>query len=314
MKKEPEIAVAGHLVADEIIYADGRKILAPGGISYNLASLLSVMKDGKIIPVCEIGSDYESQFEACFGVHSIVDKSHVIITPLPNVVNSLVYDSKGAREEWNSRIPEQLAIDFLNIEIDAILANFISGDDISIEDLIDFRRKFDGIIYCDYHSLALGRDNEGKRYFRKHPEWKSYISHMNIVQMNVDELSTLSGERKMSFGDIISVLNRVHALGTEIAVITLGRNGAVLSIDRGDNVYHIPPVIVENEVDPTGCGDTFAAVFLYNLLVNDDPLLSAITANRYAAAKATFSGIEGFKNIESIASRLETDIDPVKLK
>jgi len=314
MAGDLQIAAAGHLAADEIIYSDGEKISAPGGISYNLAALLSIMKRGKIIPVCEIGFDIEELFNEYFGKYDIIDSSAVRKTPLPNVVNRLVYDSDGSRNEWNSRIPDQLFLEKLDNKVDAVLMNFISGDDFGVDELTRFRERYGGIIFCDYHSLALGRDSEGKRYFRKHPEWDRYLSQVDIAQMNIAELATISGVEGLSFGNIIAVCSLIHNLGPDICIITLGRNGVVLSMNKGKEVNHIPPVIVHNEIDPTGCGDTFAAVFLHDYLLSGDPLQSAAVANRYAAAKVTFAGLDGFKRINSILEGLGPDAEPVKIK
>ena len=76
---KPSIAVVGHLVDDEIIRPGGEKISALGGISYNLAALLSVMKKAKILPVCEIGQDIQAKFNKTFGENEIVDSSGVKI-------------------------------------------------------------------------------------------------------------------------------------------------------------------------------------------------------------------------------------------
>jgi hypothetical protein len=121
VKGAPKIAVAGHLVADEIIYPDGKRILAPGGTAYNLAALISVMKEGKVLPVCEIGDDYEATFNSYFGNRGIVDSSTVRRISQSQVVNRLVYAVDGSREEWNSRIPEPLSLPDAASDLDAVL-------------------------------------------------------------------------------------------------------------------------------------------------------------------------------------------------
>jgi adenosine kinase len=314
MIEEPRIAVVGHLVADEIIYAGGDKTLAPGGISYNLAALISVMDRGRIIPVCEVGSDYEETYSAYFGGNGLIDSSFIRKIDLPNVVNRLVYDGEGGREEWNSRIPERLSLADIDRGIDAALINFISGDDLSAEELSDFRNRYEGVIFCDYHSLALGRDPAGKRFYRKHPGWEKYLSAADIAQMNIAELTTLCDLSSLNFGDIMSACRAIHSLRAGMVIITLGKNGAVLSLEAGKSAYHLPSLPVDNEIDPTGCGDTFAAVFLYYYLITGNPLKSAAIANRYAAAKAAFAGIDGFRSLDSVLRSLGPEMEPVKIK
>lgn len=314
MDEFPRIAVAGHLVADEIIYSGGERIYAPGGISYNLAGLISVMESGRVIPICEIGEDMEEQFRKYFGNRAIIDSSAVRHTSLPNVVNRLAYGENGDRQEWNSRIPERLSLEDIGDDVHAVLMNFISGDDFGMDDLARFRERYGGVVFCDYHSLALGRDDQGKRFYRKHPEWEKYLAQADIVQMNIAELATISGAEGLSFGNIIAVCAMIHGLRPDTCIITLGRNGAVLSLERGKEVYHLPPIVVPNETDPTGCGDTLAAVFLYSYLTAGNPLKAAMTANRYAAAKATFGGLDGFERMTAILAEIGPGPEPVKIK
>ncbi len=313
VKHEPSIAVVGHLVADEIIRPGGEKVSALGGISYNLATLLAVMKSGKILPVCEIGRDIEPEFNKAFGSSELVDSSGVKVVSEPNVVNRLEYDNSGNRTEWNSRIPDRLSLENIRGRPDAVLMNFISGDDLAIEDLTRFRGRFNGLIYLDYHSLALGRDDQGKRFYRKHPDWEKYVAGADIVQMNSMELATIAGKNANDAEKVGENCKMVHDTGPKICVVTLGKDGLVLSLDSGKTTYFIPSIPVPLEVDPTGCGDTFASVFLYSYLLAGNVLKAAKRANKYAAAKATFAGIDGFDSISEIADRLGPSPEPVKI-
>lgn len=307
------IAVAGHLVDDEIIRPGSKKISALGGISYNLAALLTVMKNGGIFPVCEIGQDIQAKFSKAFRENEIVDSSGVRILSRPNVVNKLVYNSNGNREEWNSRIPARLSLVSLSDDIDALLLNFISGDDVGIEELSGFKERSNALIYCDYHSLALGRDDRGKRFYRKHPEWEQYLAQVDIAQMNSKELATITGNESERSAKIAAGCMMIHRAGPKIVVVTMGRKGAVISLDNGRLKYFLPPIPIFQEIDPTGCGDTFASVFLYNYLLKGDPLKSAEIATGYAAAKATFCGIEGFSRIDDIVRDLKPCPKPIKI-
>lgn len=307
------IAVVGHLVDDEIIRPGGAKISALGGISYNLAALLSIMKKAIIFPVCEIGQDIQAKFNKEFGENEIVDSSGVKILSRPNVVNRLVYDHSGNREEWNSRIPDRLSLVSLSDDIDALLLNFISGDDVGIEELSRFKERSNALIYCDYHSLALGRDDQGKRFYRKHPEWEQYLAQVDIAQMNSKELATITGNESDRAAEIAAGCMMIHRAGPKTVVVTMGRKGAVISLDNGRLKYFLPPIPISQEIDPTGCGDTFASVFLYNYLLTQDPLKSAKIAAGFAAAKATFSGIDGFNRIDDTVRDLKPGSEPIEI-
>ncbi len=309
----PGLAVVGHLVYDRIVLPGGNTTEALGGVSYNIATLTSIMERGRLLPVCEIGEDIRGVFREAFGKSRVLDDAAIEYTALPNVVNTLVYDDSGQRQEWNSRKPRSLSLRKIDGDIDAVLFNFISGDDVELDELAAFRSRFDGIAFCDFHSLALGRGRGGKRFFRTHPRWREYLSPMDMVQMNLAEFATMAGSVRGMISEIASRAAMIHEIGPETVLITLGREGFVLSIDSGQQVYHIPAIDIVQEVDSTGCGDTLAASLVYHYVVSGDVLEAAIKANLWAAAKATFTGTDGFKNMETILSGLGPPRDPVRI-
>ena len=309
----PRIAVVGHLVYDEITLPGGQTTTAPGGISYNIAALTGLMAQGRLLPVCEIGFDIKDLVFETFGSYDVFDESTIKTTSLPNVVNRLVYDDQGNRDEWNSRRPRPLSLDKIPSDIDALLLNFISGNDVTLDELKRFRGRFGGIVYCDFHSLALGHDRARKRYYRKHPDWHEYLSRVDIVQMNKRELSTIVGRQPDNIKQIAADCRILHEAGPETALITMGKGGVLLSIQSGDQAFHIPSLNVPVVVDTTGCGDTLAAAMIYHYIISGDLLQSALKANRYAAAKATFTGLDGFRQIDDILGNISEATEPVRL-
>jgi len=306
LNKPPRIGVIGHLVTDEIIMPNGSMSRALGGISYNLASLGSVIGEGIIFPICVIGADIQDVFDQNFGDKNSFDLSFVKITSLPNVVNKLVYNKKGEREEWNSRIPENITLEDIGDNINAALFNFISGDDAEIGELRDFKNRFRGPVYCDFHSLALGRDYDGKRFLRQNNNWRDYISIADIIQLNQAELATITDKFTYDIKILAGHLEILHDCGPAVAILTLGSGGAIISDRRTDIKYFLPAIDIGQAIDPTGCGDTFASVFFNEYLISNDVKRSALRANLYAAAKATFSGVDGFKKISETTIKLNS--------
>lgn len=300
----PKIALVGHMCKDEIISSNGSLKAAIGGTAYNLAALASVMSSGKILPVCRLGNDMESLAKPLFSLSPLIDTSGVLSSAYPNVIHRLTYLQNGERAEWNSGKQTPLPLDKNCLAADAILLNFISGSDVRLADLKIFKRKYKGLIYSDFHSLSLGYSKDQMRYHRRHPFWREYISAIDMLQMNVGELRTIFGNTMVSVSDIKNAITELHALGPKIINITMGSEGVIVSESASGILDHLKAVQIPQEVDPTGCGDTFAAVFLSNYLNLQDTLKSARTASFYAAAKATFSGLDGFKDIHAIVRNL----------
>lgn len=87
------------------------------------------------------------------------------------------------------------------------------------------------------------------------------------------------------------------AEASPILAVTHGPDGASLYISGGE--YHLPAPQVE-EVDPTGAGDIFAAVFFAQLHAGRHPLEAAELANRVAADSVTRRGPSGVPTQETI--------------
>ena len=67
----------------------------------------------------------------------------------------------------------------------------------------------------------------------------------------------------------------------------------------------IPAVTVEQMVDPTGCGDVFAAAFCYHFAHHRDVVTAADFANRIAAINVTYTGSERIDTISRIRKETE---------
>ncbi len=161
------------------------------------------------------------------------------------------------------------------------------------------------MIYCDFHSLALGYKADGTRFIRRHPRWREYIACSDLIQMNIMELESIAGHDLKDNTQVSAACGDLHKAGAKKVIITLGHEGIIVSQSSPRIASFIPPVKLTKEVDPTGCGDTFAAAFVYHYLKCGDVIKSAEISNLYAAAKATFSGINGFLNLSNVIKTLK---------
>ena len=309
-----KIAVVGHMVSDEIVAPNGKVKKALGGTAYNLAALGTVAKEATIYPVCRIGSEARDDLVSVFSKWPSIDLSTVMYSKRPNVVHRLTYNKDGSRREWNSAKQGWLTPARIPKDAAAVLINFISGCDMKISDLRVLRYGFKGLIYFDLHSLTLGLNRKMMRYFRAHPRWRDYLSSTDMVQMNLEELEVIVGRKMEGFKEIAGACKELLDAGPRQAVVTLGRNGVILSDGQSGTSYHVPPVKIHREVDPTGCGDTLSATFVYNYLRTGNLIKSIEAANHRAAAKATFSGLAGFMRLEKILEKIGPLTRASKLK
>jgi hypothetical protein len=296
----PAIAVVGHLVRDEIVSSDGVVKIALGGTAYNLRTLAAIMDKGKILPVCRIGRDITGPASELFASSDLFDNTGVQYARRPNVIHRLIYSADGSRREWNSGRQSPLDFETICKKADAVLLNFISGNDVRLKDLKSFKSNYRGLVYGDYHSLSLGFGSDQIRYYRHHPRWREYLACIDMIQMNVAELATICQHKLDDIQTIKDACLNLHTGGPKVIIITMGSKGVMVSEQKDQRFWRIPAMEIPEEIDPTGCGDTLSATFVFNYLRSGDLVRSVEIANRCAGAKATFSGLDGYAKMRQI--------------
>lgn len=121
------------------------------------------------------------------------------------------------------------------------------------------------------------------------PVSDAVLARVDLLVVNRSELAFLAG------ADEPETVERAARLAAQLSgpravVVTLGADGAVLV--RDGDVIEVPAVRVEQVVDPTGAGDTFAGA-LADALVRGDALADAVRwAVRAAAITVTGPGAQ----------------------
>ena len=127
---------------------------------------------------------------------------------------------------------------------------------------------------------------------------KTWLKFVHILKADELEALVLSGEKDMGHAAAF-----LYSLGPREVVITLGSRGSVVLADG--KVHDIPSFPPRNLKDPTGCGDTYMAGYLYKRLKGSSP----DRAGRFAAAMSTLKleGTGPFKGTEEdVVARLSS--------
>ncbi|TNF26699.1 MAG: sugar kinase [Deltaproteobacteria bacterium] len=129
----------------------------------------------------------------------------------------------------------------------------------------------------------------------------SVLSRMDALFINDEEAEQLTGQRTM-----VLAARDIQAMGPKLVVIKRGEHGAL--VFNGDDIFYAPAFPLENVVDPTGAGDTFAGGFVGYLAATDD--LSPANVRRAAiigALMASFCvegySVERLRHVDSAAIR-----------
>jgi sugar/nucleoside kinase (ribokinase family) len=297
------ITVIGHLCLDTIRSENGTETQSYGGIFFSVTALANLLgKRDTIHPVFGVGkADYDTLIEK-LNVYPNVDTSSIYKINGPTNQVELTYNNNGERVECSKNISEPIPWKKIKpyIESDIILINMISGFDITLETLDEIRmntRDNHTPIYMDVHSLTLGIREDYTRFHRPVDHWRRWLFMLHGVQMNAEEAAILPAEKLNED----NFAKHILALNTKVLNVTRGGSGCTAFIDEHKHVHRhdIAGITTSGAVDPTGCGDVFAAAYcaMYGTSKN---ILSAVEfANTVAAAK---SALRGSDEIDSLSS------------
>ncbi len=127
------------------------------------------------------------------------------------------------------------------------------------------------------------------------------LKKVDIFFVNDSEAKMLAGT-----DNILKAAKHIIKLGPKITVIKKGEHGVLFS--SSDSSFIAPAYLLEEVVDPTGAGDTFAGGFMGYL--SSQPKLDSATFRKavvYGTIMASFN-VESF-SINKLANLKKTDIE-----
>ena len=286
--------VIGHSVVDEIFEKHSNTI-KPGGIYYTVISLLSLVESKDKIFLCTNTAEGNPDL---FGfVYNQVENTFIRkVKSIPFV--KLVISENGERKETYTELDENLILPEEDFDLfDGILINMITGYDVSLNELNELRKNFDGLIYFDVHTLSRGVDNNLERNFRRIKNFDLWTECIDILQANESELQTLSDK-----GKEIEIVEELLSYGIKQVLITRSDRGATVYFLDNKSVVRIDEIALKvKSMNKVGCGDVFGAVYFYNYIKNKNVKLALEKANLYAGIATTYNNEKDFFNLKNDA-------------
>ena len=216
-----------------------------GGCAGNIAYSLKLL-GGDPVPMATVGKDFSSYRERLKAL-DIPDRH---ITELPELYtaqcsittdqdnNQITAFHPGAMGEAH----RNKVTDAADIGLGIVAPD---GRDAMLQHAHDFASKNIPFIFDPGQNLPL---------FSK-DELMTFLDQCNWCVMNDYESQLLMNNTGQSMEAIASTV--------EALIVTRGGDGSVVHTDG--NTIDIPPVSVDNAIDPTGCGDAYRSGLLYGL-------------------------------------------------
>ncbi|MGQ9506373.1 MAG: carbohydrate kinase family protein [Candidatus Bathycorpusculaceae bacterium] len=151
------------------------------------------------------------------------------------------------------------------------------------------------VLSIDPQGLVRNFDMEG--YVTYSPLMDKRILELaNIYKSSLEEIKAVTG-----LSDLNSTVKALHDYGVETVIVTLGAQGALLSIEG--TKYAVPAYPCEKIVDPTGAGDVFIGGFLAEYVRGEDSLWCAYVGSAAASFAVEAVGPTFMENETEIHQR-----------
>lgn len=246
-----DICCIGHITSDKII-TPKRETYLNGGTSFYFSYALNKL-GGKVTYKL-----VTSLAEKDFGAVDDMRKSGIDVDVIPS--RNTVFFENRYEENMNNRTQRVLAkadpftIDSLkNIEARYIHLGSLLADDFSSDVIRSLAGK--GILSVDAQGFLRYVDGE-KVLPCDWSDKKEVFPYIDILKVNEFEIESLTGST-----DPVEAGKILASWGIKESLITLGSYGSVIYCDGKH--YDIPAYKPKELVDATGCGDTYAAGYLY---------------------------------------------------
>ena len=298
----PRCGLFGTITADTIEIEGGRTFRSVGGILYQAAALCGL---GVSVALSARGGEsMRAAVENETADWPGLDRTGLTYVPGPGHRVRLRYPAgEGEREEiLESAVPPLdpgPALEALP-GLDFLMMVFNSGFDITPAGWHAVAGRASCPVWMDIHSLALEPRVGSPRGYRAVPDWEAWVEGAAYLQANRREAACLMGrpDREAGESEIEELSRRAFRLGVRAVIVTLGRDGVAVSTPEG--FVRIPAAPSPAVVDPTGCGDVFAAAAAEALLSGRTVFEAAVAG---AALAARTAGVSGVHEIFGLATR-----------
>ena len=261
------VAVIGHLTIDEI-ETGGARYTTMGGVAC-YASLTARILGAEVEVISSVGSEFPKSYLAILEKMGI-DISKVEIAGENETTRfRLTYSGEERIMKLLSR-GREIKLEEGYGDVDGIYLGPVAWE-LDLESIRRLAAGFDKLL-LDPQGLMRFVDEDGSVKLRS---LDLKLPGLWILRISREESKVLTGE-----SDPKAMLKRLKSLGAEITILTLGREGSIIS--RRSEEFKVPCYETE-AVDPTGAGDVFGGAFLVELLRSGDLRWAAAVGSAMAS-------------------------------
>lgn len=276
------IAVLGPIPRDHIVTHQGDLIQKWGCVTHPVIAL-SVLAGDKIevIPVTHLRQVDLDNVKEVFQGYKGINTRHLTTKNDQGDIISLRFLDMNNRLERQTGFMDPILPDDVKNLLDCKVFVFIpiSDYEISLDTLKFLKKKSEGTVIFDAHGVTTACLINGERQRKFWIDRDQWLPYIDVLKMNQEEAHASWFKKEYESKDFSETpdINHddmrefaIHCLskGVKCVYITVDSRGCLVYYkERGKLVEHmVPAVKVENVIDTTGCGDSFAGGIGFGLL------------------------------------------------
>jgi sugar/nucleoside kinase (ribokinase family) len=301
-RRRRKVAVLGPIPRDQIVTHAGERFEKYGCVLYTAVALSALLDaDDIIAPVAHVRRQDEGPIKEILGSFPNIDTSGITSWADQGDVIELRYVTHNSRVErqmcfMNPILPSD--VDAV-LDADAFVCVPITDYEVGQPTLRHIKEHSAGIIVLDAHGPTVTLTRSGERHPRVWADRDVWLPYVDILKMNLEEAgSTWLGESaevtpdppRLNAEELRDLASHCLDRGVGSVCVTLDERGCVAFYrDSSGNVAEelVDRIKVDNVVDTTGAGDSFAAGLAYGYLAHRDYVRACQYGNAMGAQRCT---------------------------
>jgi hypothetical protein len=310
------IAIVGPIPRDHIVTHQGELIQKWGCVTHPVMALSSLgVEDIEIIPVSHVRTVDKDNVKEVFKGAKGVNLNHISSKNDQGDIISLKFIDMNNRIERQTGFMDPIISQDFDKLLDCKVFVFvpISDYEISLASLQFLKESSKGVVIFDAHgptSSCLVTGERKRKFWIDRDLWLPYI---DVLKMNLEEAHASWFKKEYESKDFMeeeAEVNRdelrefaVHCLskGVKCVYITVDSRGCLVYFKEKGKLKEemVTAVKVDNVVDTTGCGDSFAGGIGFGLLLNQKDYVGAARyGNAFGAFRTQGKTFAVFKSLE----------------
>lgn len=311
-----KVAVLGPIPRDHITTYQNEVVEKYGCALYTavVVSKLVGSTGGRVVPVVHVRKVDQEPIHELLLQFPHIDISHVTADADQGDVIYLKYLDQNRRlEQQTAFMNPILPADVKDLlDFDAFVFVPVTDFEISLTTLEYIKANSEGVVIFDAHGPTNGCNRHGERFLKFWIDRDVWLPHIDILKMNLEEAACSWFAREYKPEDLQAVgelaLDELPKFarycldrGLRALYVTLDEYGCAVYFndERGKMQEHfVKRIHVNQVVDTTGCGDSFAGGLAFGYLKTRDFIKACHYGNAAGAQRCTGTDLAVYKNLE----------------